>query len=86
MTIDQARARRLIAAAAVAALVFRLAFAFLYWTGKPLGTPCATGALTTSAPRVETDPMRYVPVGPTRLASTESAIALPDCDLPASTD
>ena len=47
-----------------------------YWTGKPLGTPCATGALTTSAPRVETDPMRYVPVGPTRLASTESGTGM----------
>jgi hypothetical protein len=47
-----------------------------YWNGKPLGTPCATGALTSAAPRVETDPMRYVPVGPTRLASTESGTGM----------
>lgn len=36
MTIDPVRARRLIAAAAVAGLVLRLAFGLLYWTGKPL--------------------------------------------------
>jgi hypothetical protein len=47
-----------------------------FWTGKPLGTPCATEDLTTSAPRVETDPMVYVPVGPARLASTESGTGM----------
>ena len=36
MSIDPTSARRLIAAAAVAGLVLRLAFGFLYWTGKPL--------------------------------------------------
>jgi hypothetical protein len=49
-----------------------------YWTGKPLGSPCVTGALTSSAPRVETDPMAYVPVGPTRLASTVSGSRMPN--------
>lgn len=34
--MDSARSRRLILAAAVAGLVLRLAFGFLYWTGKPL--------------------------------------------------
>jgi len=49
-----------------------------FWKGKPLGSPCSTGALTTSAPKVETDPMRYVPVAPTRLASTESGTGMLD--------
>ncbi|MFL6289098.1 MAG: hypothetical protein ACJ73L_11945 [Actinomycetes bacterium] len=43
-----------------------------FWTGKPLASPCANGSLTTNAPKVVNDPMRYVPVAPTRLASTES--------------
>jgi hypothetical protein len=47
-----------------------------FWTGKPLGSPCANGTLTTSAPRVENDPMRYVPVVPTRLASTEAGAGM----------
>ena len=47
-----------------------------FWTGKPLGTPCANGSLTTSAPRVEVDPMRFVPVAPTRVASTESGAGM----------
>jgi hypothetical protein len=47
-----------------------------FWKGKPLGSPCSTAALTTSAPKVETDPMRYVPVAPTRLASTESGTGM----------
>lgn len=34
--MDVLRARRLVLAAAVAGLVLRLAFGFLYWTGKPL--------------------------------------------------
>lgn len=36
MTIDPARARRLILLAAVAGLVLRAAFGLLYWVGKPL--------------------------------------------------
>ncbi|HEX5017442.1 MAG TPA: hypothetical protein VFX15_07645 [Actinomycetes bacterium] len=47
-----------------------------FWTGKPLGSSCANGSLTTSAPKVETDPMRYVSVAPTRLASTESGAGM----------
>ncbi|MCZ3386625.1 MAG: hypothetical protein LH630_06600 [Actinomycetia bacterium] len=47
-----------------------------FWNGKPLGTPCVNGSLTTSARRVQTDPMRYVPVAPTRLASTESGAGM----------
>ena len=47
-----------------------------YWKGKPLGSACSTGALTTSAPPVETDPMRYVPVAPTRLATTDSGTGM----------
>lgn len=47
-----------------------------FWTGKPLGGPCVNGSLTTTAPRVQTDPMRYVPVAPTRLASTESGAGM----------
>ncbi len=47
-----------------------------FWNGRPLGTPCVNGSLTTSAPRVQTDPMRYVPVSPTRLASTESGAGM----------
>lgn len=43
-----------------------------FWTGKALAGPCATGSLLSAAPRVETDPMRYVPVTPTRLTSTET--------------
>ena len=43
-----------------------------FWSGKPLQKPCATASLTSAAPRVQTDPMRYVPVSPTRLTSTES--------------
>lgn len=47
-----------------------------FWGNKPLQTSCANGSLTTNAPRVENDPMRYVPVAPTRLASTESGAGL----------
>ncbi len=47
-----------------------------YWKGKPLGSACTTGALTMAAPPVETDPMRYVPVAPTRLASTEAGTGM----------
>lgn len=47
-----------------------------FWNGKPLSTPCSNGSLTTSAPRVQTDPMRYVPVAPTRVASTESGAGM----------
>ena len=47
-----------------------------FWKGKPLAAPCATGPLTSSAPKVETDPMRYVPVAPTRLASSESGTGM----------
>ncbi|MEO8106354.1 MAG: hypothetical protein ABI720_03465 [Actinomycetes bacterium] len=47
-----------------------------YWNGAPLGAPCSTGSLTSSAPKVETDPMRYVPVAPTRLASTDSGTGM----------
>lgn len=47
-----------------------------FWNRKPLGEPCVNGALTSSAPRVETDPMRYVSVSPTRLASTDSGTGL----------
>jgi hypothetical protein len=47
-----------------------------FWTNKTLKTSCSNGSLTTSAPRVETDPMRYVPVAPTRLASTESGAGM----------
>jgi hypothetical protein len=47
-----------------------------FWTGKPLAPACVSDPLTSSAPRVETDPMRYVPVAPTRLASTESGAGL----------
>jgi 4-amino-4-deoxy-L-arabinose transferase-like glycosyltransferase len=36
MTIDPARARRLIMAAAAAGLLLRLAFGLVYWTGRPL--------------------------------------------------
>lgn len=36
MTIDPARGRRLIVAAAVAGLVLRLAFGLMYWTHRPL--------------------------------------------------
>ncbi|MEO8076941.1 MAG: hypothetical protein ABI818_11455 [Acidobacteriota bacterium] len=36
MTIDPARARRLIVSAALAGFVLRLAFGLLYWTNKPL--------------------------------------------------
>jgi len=36
MTLDDTRARRLIIAAAAAALALRLAFGFLYWVDKPL--------------------------------------------------
>ena len=46
-----------------------------FWTGKPLTGSC-TGSLTTSAPRVVVDPMRYVPVAPTRVASTESGAGM----------
>ena len=47
-----------------------------FWTGKPLAPSCSNGALTTSAPKMQTDPMRYVPVTPTRLASTESGAGM----------
>jgi hypothetical protein len=47
-----------------------------FWTNKSLKGACSNGSLTTSAPRVETDPMRYVPVAPTRLASTESGAGM----------
>ncbi|MCZ3388198.1 MAG: hypothetical protein LH645_03555 [Actinomycetia bacterium] len=47
-----------------------------FWTGKPLGKPCLNGSLTTTAPRVQTDPMRYVSVTPNRLASTESGAGM----------
>jgi hypothetical protein len=43
-----------------------------FWTGDALAGPCSTGSLLSAAPRVETQPMRYVPVAPTRLASTET--------------
>jgi hypothetical protein len=43
-----------------------------FWTGHPLAPSCTNGSLTTSAPKVVNDPMRYVPVAPTRLASTSS--------------
>jgi hypothetical protein len=47
-----------------------------YWKGKPLGAPCSTASLTSAAPKVETDPMRYVPVAPTRLATTDSGTGM----------
>lgn len=47
-----------------------------YWKGKPLGAPCSTGSLTSSAPKVETDPMPYVPVPPTRLSSTDTGTGM----------
>jgi hypothetical protein len=47
-----------------------------YWTGKALAGPCSTAALTANAPRVVTDPMRYVPVTATRVASTESGTGM----------
>jgi hypothetical protein len=47
-----------------------------FWTGKPLASPCSNGSLTTSAPRVVSDPMRYVPVAPTQLASTRSGTGM----------
>lgn len=47
-----------------------------YWKRKPLGTSCSAGSLSSSAPKVETDPMRYVPVPPTRLASTDSGTGM----------
>jgi hypothetical protein len=43
-----------------------------FWTGKALAGPCSTGSLLSPAPPVVTQPMRYVPVEPTRLASTET--------------
>jgi hypothetical protein len=36
MTLDETRARRLMAAAAIAGLAFRLAFALVYWVDRPL--------------------------------------------------
>jgi hypothetical protein len=47
-----------------------------FWTGKPLASSCVNGTLTTSAPKVESDPMRYVSVAPTRLASTETGFGM----------
>lgn len=47
-----------------------------FWGGKPLEKPCTTASLLSSAPRVQTDPMRYVAVPPTRLASTESGAGM----------
>ena len=47
-----------------------------FWTGKPLGSPCTNGSLVTSAPRVETGPMRYVPVSPTRVALTDNGAGM----------
>jgi hypothetical protein len=47
-----------------------------FWTGTPLAPSCSNGALTSGAPKVQTDPMRYVPVTPTRLASTESGAGM----------
>ena len=47
-----------------------------FWTGTPLAPSCSNGSLTTSVPKVQTDPMGYVPVTPTRLASTESGAGM----------
>jgi len=47
-----------------------------FWTGNALTGSCYPQSLTTGAPRVVTDPMRYVPVTPTRLASTDSGAGL----------
>lgn len=47
-----------------------------FWTGTPLAPSCSNGSLTTSAPKVQTDPMRFVPVTPTRVASTDSGAGL----------
>src|SRR4051812_27080043 len=47
-----------------------------FWTGKPLAGPCSVASPTSKAPGVVTDPMRYVPVAPTRLASTESGAGM----------
>jgi hypothetical protein len=58
-----------------------------FWTGQPLAPSCATVPLTSPSPRVVTDPMRYVPVTATRVASTESGARMVDgpCRLFAST-
>ena len=47
-----------------------------FWTGKALAGPCANASLTENAPRVVTDPMRYVPVTPKRVASTVSGVGM----------
>ncbi len=47
-----------------------------FWTGKPLAGACANASLTENAPKVVTDPMRYVPVTPKRVASTESGAGM----------
>jgi len=47
-----------------------------FWTGEVLAGSCAPAPLTSITPRVVTDPMRYVPVTATRVASTESGARL----------
>ncbi|HVQ18039.1 MAG TPA: hypothetical protein VMT27_03265, partial [Actinomycetes bacterium] len=49
-----------------------------FWTGKALAGPCSTAYLAPGAPRVVTDPMRYVPVHAKRLVSTRSGFGTLD--------
>ncbi|HVQ87209.1 MAG TPA: hypothetical protein VMT88_03410 [Actinomycetes bacterium] len=47
-----------------------------FWTGNALAAPCVNESLTQPAPKVVTDPMRYVPVDATRVASTELGVGM----------
>ena len=45
-----------------------------FWKGQALADSCAPASLTTTAPKVSVDPMKYVPVAPTPVLSTATGM------------